>query len=296
MSTILKIRRTWKRAPVKYLPSLLKENIDQKIEKTIHNGKSALSITYKKNITLKHLTFLKRSIHFLCDAGLPFSNLYSFDHTKEGYKGIWSFCEGKIKTDWSVIEFEAFGDFLGKMHTISRLYKESDLGKTPLILSLREKYEELKEFIPASFDMIPKVLEQIEDTWPIFLTTGLVHTDLFPSNILFKQNAISGILQNHNLQIDVLLYDLTNVIKLLYFTPCSDKDVKERAFIKAYTALTPLTTEEMHTLPVLTAAKFLHTALSLIEKHLCDSTYSEIHLNGAAISLIHAEKALLLFQ
>ena len=296
MVTLLKTRRTWKRATVRQSPSFFKENIDQKIEKTIFDGKTALAITYKKNIHLKDITFLKRSVQFLCDAGLPFSNLYSFEHSKEGYRVFWSFCEGKIRPDWSLIEFEAFGDFLGKMHSISRLYKKTDLGKVPLVISLREKYEHLKDFIPESFDLIPKVLKQIEDLWPIFLSTGLVHTDLFPTNILFKHNSVSGILQNHHLQMDVLLYDLASVIKTLYFTPCENKDLKEKAFFSAYNAFNPLSIEEMQNLPVLTAAKFLHTCLTLIEKHLSDSTYSDAYLNGSAISLIHAEKALLLFR
>ena len=62
MVTLLKTRRTWKRATVKQSPSFFKENIDQKIEKTIFDGKTALAITYKKNINLKDITFLKRSI------------------------------------------------------------------------------------------------------------------------------------------------------------------------------------------------------------------------------------------
>jgi len=290
-----KTRRTWKRALKKTPTLLLKENSDQKIEKTLYREKQALLITYKKDMTLKDLSFIKRSVDFLCDGDLPFSRLHSFDRTKEGYSAIWSFCEGKIKEKWSIKEFQQFGEFLGKMHLLSRMYEEPYLGKPPLLFSLREKYEELKESIPISFDLIPTLIKTIEEKWPIFLPTGLVHTDLFPTNILFKEDKISGILQNHQFQIDVLLYDLTYVIKALYLSSCTDKEEKSEAFFNAYTQHLPLSSQEFQSLSVLTAAKLLHTSLFLIEKHLYDVTYCQTHLNSAAISLIHAEKALLLF-
>lgn len=134
METTFKKRRTWKRAPVKKPYNLIKENADQKIEKTIHDGKSALSITYKTSITLKNLTYIKSATHFLCQKTLPFSSLISFQHTKRGYKGIWTFKEGKIKPSWSVEEYRALGTFLGRMHLVARGYKESILYKSPIIL------------------------------------------------------------------------------------------------------------------------------------------------------------------
>ena len=296
MTIISQKRRTWKRAPVKKAPNFIKENTKQKIEKTIHNEESALLITYKKEMTLKNLIYLKKATDFLHKNDLPFSQLLSFDRTPKGYRGIWSFCSGKNKPVWSVDEFAAFGEFLGKMHAVSKGYSEVTLQKLPLLLTLREKYEEIKDFIPQSFDQIPQILDEIEKRWPLYLTTGLVHTDLFAKNILFKKDKVSGILQNHSLQIDVLLYDITSVIKSLYFSPCENIQEKASAFFFKYNETTPLNQEELKSLPILTSAKLLHNALNFIHTHLNDRTYKESHLNSAAISLIHAEKALHLFQ
>ena len=292
MKTLSQKRRTWKRAPVKKIHSLIKENADQKIEKIFHEEKTALLITYKHGISLKDLTFLKKATTFLHEHDLPFSRLLSFDHKGKEFRGIWSFSPGKVSKNWSTDQYKGFGEFLGKMHKIAKKHQDTCLQKLPIILSLKEQYKSLKDVLPESFDSIPSLLDKLEQKWPLFLPTGLVHTDLFPGNILFKHNTVSGILQNHNLQIDVLLYDLASVIKTLYFTSTDNITEKETAFFKAYTSYHPLSKEEILSLSILTSAKLLQNTLSLVEKHFKETTYKETHLNSAAISLIYAEKAL----
>ncbi len=120
MYTSAQERRTWKRAPVKRIQSLIKDGADQKIERITHLGKSALLITYKNSISLKDLTFLKKATHFLASKELPFSTLLSFDHTKEGYRGIWSYCSGKAAPTWKKDHYQGLGEFLGKMHIASK--------------------------------------------------------------------------------------------------------------------------------------------------------------------------------
>jgi|GEM_PF-3072804 len=296
MSILSERRRTWKRAPVSIEKNLIKENFFQKIEKATYEEKSALCITYKHGLNLQHLTFLKKATRFLVNAGLPFSYLVSFDHTRQGFRGIWTFCEGKIVKEWGIEEYRAFGEFLGKMHTLSKDYKPSTLDKKPLILSLREQYENLKEYLPESFEPLESILSVVEKKWPLFLPTGLIHTDLFPNNVLFKQNKVSGILQNHNMQIDLLIYDLTAVVKSLYFSSTSEIEIKEKAFFDAYAIFYKMSAEELIALPILTSAKLIHTVISLIQKHFTESNYSNTHLNSAAIALVHAEKALHLYQ
>ncbi|MCH9617402.1 MAG: Homoserine kinase [Chlamydiia bacterium] len=295
MNTISKKRRTWKRAPVKRIQTLVKENADQKIERVIHEEKTALLITYKKGISLKDLSFLKKATSFLTEKNLPFSSLLSFDHTKDGYRGTWSLCPGKVSSCWNTLQYKGLGEFLGKMHSITKHHTDNSLQKLPIILSLKDQYTFLKDSLGQSFESIPTLLEKIEKKWPLFLPTGLVHTDLFPNNILFKQNTVSGILQNHNLQMDILLYDLAAVIKTLYFSKTVDIEEKEKAFFKAYTSFCPLNKEEILAISTLTSAKLLQNTLSLIEKHLKSDTYKETYLNSAVISLIHAEKALHLY-
>lgn len=296
MDAILKKRRTWKRAPIKKKRTLIKENVEQKIEKTTHEGKSALCITYKCDITLKNLIFIKNATAQLNKQEFPFSKLISFKHTKNGYQGIWSFCPGKLKLQWSINEYSALGVFLGKLHKDSNEDNVTSIYKPPIILSLRENYETIKQYLPSSFDNISSLLTTIEKKWPLFLKTGLVHTDLFPNNILFDQNQVSGILQNHNIQHDLLLYDLTSIMKSLYFSDYKHIKKHEDAFFSSYTSHIPLSTDEFYSIPILTSAKLLNTSLFLVHKHLHDKEYKNSYLNAAAISLIHAENALKLYR
>ena len=289
-------RRTWKRAPVKKMQTLITENKGQKIERIQKDGKPALAITYKQQMELKHLSFVKKSTLYLNKKDLPFSKLLSYDRTKLGYRGVWSFCEGKTEVKWEISHYGAFGDFLGKMHKHASNYTKNSMTRPPLFFSISEKYHKLKDSLPRSFDTIGTTLDSIEKNWPVFLQTGLVHTDLYQNNVHFKHGKVSGIAQNHNMQIDILLYDVASIIKSLHFSRNSDIDKKEAAFFAAYTKHTPLTKTSFPALALLTSAKLLQTALLQIEKHLTNSSYNHIHLNAAAISLIHAEKALHLYK
>ncbi len=257
--------------------------------------KSALLITYKHSMTLGRLTFLKKATTYLHSKDLPFSTLLTFDHTKDGYRGIWSYCTGKSVPRWDVPHYKAMGSFLGKMHRAAIHYKEGSLQGLPIILSLKEDYARLKDSLPESFYPIANLIEAIEEKWPLFLSTGLVHTDLYPSNVLFRREKVSGIVQNHHMKIDILLYDLASIAKHLYFSEEKDQKEKEEAFFSSYTSLYPLSEEEILAIPVLTAAKLLQKTFHLMDKHLKDTAYKETYLNSAAIALIHAEKALHLY-
>ena len=186
-TSIVKKRRTWKKAPIKKKYQSISENQDQLIEKIEKDGRTALAITYKKNIALKNFPFLKKATNFLSSQNIPVSQLLSYEHTKNGYRGIWTFCEGKVRNTWSVEDYNSFGIFLGNMHSVSRSYQENNIQRSPLIFKIRNEYEKIKYSIPSSFLHIEGLLDEIEKKWPIFLPTGLVHTDLFCNNILFQQ-------------------------------------------------------------------------------------------------------------
>lgn len=293
---VLKKRRTWKRAPIKKSPIIVSDNKEQKIEKICHNGKFVLAITYKNSISLNHLSFLKKATLFLKKHNLPFSTLLSFDHSKLGYRGIWSLCQGNIERNWKIKHYHLFGDFLGRMHQCTIDYLPTSMIKPPIYFSIKEQYEKLYEYLPSSFDIMPNIISEIEKNWPVFLPTGLIHTDLYQNNILFSHNKVSGILQNHNMQIDLLQYDIASVVKSIHFTSNSNIKEKEEAFFQAYSSHITLTPSDFQSIGVLTSAKLLNNCLEQIKKHFKNSSYTDTYLNCAAISLVHSEKALSLYK
>ena len=52
----------------------------------------------------------------------------------------------------------------------------------------------LNDVIPNCFEIIRKEIDFISLKWPENLPKGIIHADLFPDNVFFKDNKISGFL------------------------------------------------------------------------------------------------------
>ena len=70
----------------------------------------------------------------------------------------------------------------------------------------------MNSVIPNSYDTISNELSFLEKTWPDKLPKGIIHADLFPDNVLFLNNTISGIIDFYFSSYDLFVYDLAVLI------------------------------------------------------------------------------------
>jgi len=108
-------------------------------------------------------------------------------------------------------------------------------------------------------------LAVLERCWPRDLPAGVIHADLFPDNVFFLGERLSGLIDFYFACNDLLAYDLAVCLNAWCFEPDAAFNVtKGRALIAAYHAVRPLTAGEIAALPLLArgaAMRFLLTRL-----------------------------------
>jgi homoserine kinase type II len=112
---------------------------------------------------------------------------------------------------------------------------------------------------------IARELDHVELNWPRGLPQGVIHADLFPDNVFFLGNRLSGLIDFYFACTDALAYDFAICLNAWCFEPDHAYNItKGRALFGGYVRTRPLTTEEVAALPVLcrgSALRFLLTRL-----------------------------------
>ena len=117
----------------------------------------------------------------------------------------------------------------------------------------------------ASAPTIAKELDALEKSWPRDLPQGVIHADLFPDNVFFLGDKLSGLIDFYFACTDALAYDVSVCLNAWCFeTDNSFNVTKGRALLKAYSQVRELNAAERAALPVLargSALRFLLTRL-----------------------------------
>jgi homoserine kinase type II len=162
----------------------------------------------------------------------------------------------------------ALGEALAKLHLAGldfagyRANALSVEGWRPLYEHCRDRANEvqrdLKEFLGAE-------LAHLEQAWPRDLPQGIIHADLFPDNVFFLGEKLSGIIDFTFACNDTLAYDVAICLNAWCFEADHSFNVtKARAFLSAYGRERKLSEAEQAALPLLargSALRFLLTRL-----------------------------------
>jgi homoserine kinase type II len=118
---------------------------------------------------------------------------------------------------------------------------------------------------PGLAKAIEKELSFLEQQWPRVLPQGVIHADLFPDNVFFLGNRLSGLIDFYFACTDTLTYDIAICLNAWCFEPDHSFNVtKGRALLQAYAKVRPLSGQERTALPLLcrgAALRFLLTRL-----------------------------------
>lgn len=108
-------------------------------------------------------------------------------------------------------------------------------------------------------------LAVLEQAWPRGLPQGVIHADLFPDNVFFLGDKLSGLIDFYFACTDTLVYDVAICLNAWCFEPDHSYNVtKGRALLSNYAKTRPLSPAEWETLPLLArgaALRFLLTRL-----------------------------------
>lgn len=108
-------------------------------------------------------------------------------------------------------------------------------------------------------------IDFFEANWPQGLPGGVIHADLFPDNVFFLHEKLSGLIDFYFACNDALAYDVAICLNAWCFEPDrSFNATKARALLQGYDKVRPLTPAERRVLPLLArgaALRFLLTRL-----------------------------------
>jgi homoserine kinase type II len=163
---------------------------------------------------------------------------------------------------------EALGEALARLHLAGldfnggRRNALSVDGWRRLSESCSERANEvqpdLRQFLAAE-------LSHLENTWPKNLPEGVIHADLFPDNVFFLGNKLSGLIDFYFACTDALAYDVAICLNAWCFeTDHAYNVTKGRSLLQAYAQVRPLSDRERQALPLLArgaALRFLLTRL-----------------------------------
>ncbi len=119
------------------------------------------------------------------------------------------------------------------------------------------------EIAPGMADMLEEELTYISTHWPAHAPKAIIHADLFPDNVFFRDGALSGIIDFYFACTDVRLYDLAICINAWCFDGEHHFLAKHsHALCQAYGNAMNIRTEEWQHLPVLCRAAALRFLLT----------------------------------
>ena len=114
-------------------------------------------------------------------------------------------------------------------------------------------------------DYISAELDALEAGWPDDLPGGVIHADLFPDNVFFLNDELSGLIDFYFACNDMLAYDIAICLNAWCFEADNSFNVtKARALMAGYESVRQLAPNERDALPVLArgaALRFLLTRL-----------------------------------
>ena len=247
-------------------------------------GKFILTL-YEKRVEEKDLPFFISLMRNLFDKNFPspepmINKNGSYISEISGKKAaVVSFLEGNSKKILSPENCFEVGVNAAKLHLITK----NLTGKRQNQLSIsswRKIYDKVKKDcskIQINLpDIIEKNLDIIEKNWPKNIPAGIIHADLFPDNIFFKQNKVSGIIDFYFSCNDFYAFEIAICLNALCFEGkkenLSFNVTKAKKFIDGYSSIRNLSELEKESLKILcqgAAVRFLLTRvfdyLNLIE-------------------------------
>ncbi len=179
---------------------------------------------------------------------------------------IVTFLEGIWRSRPDAGNCAALGEALAKLHRAGADFpgsRSNALGLSAWPALFDQARVGADDGRPGVAAMIEKEFVFLERSWPRDLPRGIIHADLFPDNVLFLGEKISGLIDFYFACVDSLAYDLAICLNAWCFEPdCSFNIAKAGALFSAYERIRPLEPEEVEALPILVRGAALRFALT----------------------------------
>ena len=181
---------------------------------------------------------------------------------------ITSFLSGVSPVKPTLTHCKQLGEALAQMHVAGLDYslnRDNALsidGWQNLFMDCKDNADKVFSGLQTE---LAKEIDVVSEAWPTLLPRGVIHADLFPDNVFFEGNHLSGLIDFYFACNDILVYDLAICLNAW----CFDADVtfniqKAKVLVEGYQNVRPCSDKEIQALPLLArgaALRFLLTRL-----------------------------------
>jgi len=177
-----------------------------------------------------------------------------------------TFLEGVWIRRPQVAHCAAVGQAMARLHLAGQnfaLRRANALGLAgwhPLYAGFKDHADQIAPGLAAA---IEQELEHLARHWPGDLTHGVIHADLFPDNVFFLGDQLSGLIDFYFACNDALIYDVAIALNAW----CFESDhafnmTKGQALLKGYQGIRQIGAAERRALPLLARAAALRFLLT----------------------------------
>lgn len=236
-------------------------------------ARSILTI-YEKRVAAADLPFFLGLMEHLAKRGVPcpvpLADLEGrvLQRVRGKPAALVSFLDGASVRAPTVTQCAAVGAALANLHGAGRgfdLDRANDLGIAgwpKLLAAIGSRADEVAPGLAAE---LASEYGELARQWPRDLPAGVIHADLFPDNVFFEGDAVSGLIDFYFSCNDQLAYDLAICLNCWGIDAAGRLDAaRSQALLQGYVAVRPLTPAERAGLPLLArgaAFRFLLTRL-----------------------------------
>ena len=239
----------------------------------LHTTKDPLILTlYEKRVEKNDLPFFLGLMHHLSERGLscplplPRKDGALLGELSGRPAALISFLEGMWLRKPEAQHCREVGKALAAMHVagegfeIARPNALSLDGWQTLWARSKDRADEVETGLE---DEIGAELAYLAAHWTQDLPSGVIHADLFPDNVFFLGDTLSGLIDFYFACNDYLVYDLSICLNAW----CFEKDgayniTKGKAMIEGYLSVRPLSNDEILALPILSRGSALRFFLT----------------------------------
>lgn len=181
---------------------------------------------------------------------------------------IVTFLDGLWPRRIQTLHCAGVGDALARLHQASAgfdIRRPNDLSVAGWRRLLEASAPRAHEVRAGLAEELQAEFARLEAAWPTDLPQGVIHADLFPDNVFFQGDRLSGVIDFYFACDDAFAYDVAICLNAWCFEADGSFNVtKARALLTRYEAVRPLSAAEYAALPILargSALRFLLTRL-----------------------------------
>lgn len=251
------------------------------------DNKKYIFTIYEKRTLEKDLPYYLEAMSYFsknnifCPKPVYNNNNSVISYIKNKPCAIVTFLDGETVFNIKETHIEKLGQYVATMHIKGldfNMRKENSMSLKSWFSIFNELSKTLNTIEKDLNQEIGYHLQFLEKHWPKGLDSGVIHGDIFPDNVLFKNDEISGIIDFYFACNDFFAYDLAICINAWCFEDNYQLNTnKVKILINSYNKIRTISKKEIESLNILCYGSALRFFLTRV--------YDNINYNDGSVEV-----------